>query len=89
MAQTEIKVAKKRAPAKAPPETSKKEDKLYPRQKIVDARATKAPEPPKVPTINEVRDLDWMNWVEYAQSRIRYLENKVEQLLDINHTHKQ
>ena len=27
--------------------------------------------------MEEVRDHEWMDWVEYAQSRIRYLENKL------------
>ena len=30
----------------------------------------------------EVQDHEWMNWVEYAQSRIRYLENKLATALD-------
>jgi hypothetical protein len=34
-------------------------------------------EKPVVPKMEEVRDHEWMNWVEYAQSRIRYLENKL------------
>jgi len=32
---------------------------------------------PKAPTMEEVSDLDWMNWVDYAQARLRYLENKL------------
>jgi hypothetical protein len=45
-------------------------------QTIVDAKTKKAPIP-KTPTTEEVSDLEWMNWVEYAQSRLRYLENKL------------
>lgn len=49
-----------------------------PSQKIVDAKTTKAPTP-KVPTIESIEStsMDWMNWVEYAQSKIKYLENKL------------
>ena len=54
-----------------------KEDKIYPKQKIVSAKGTKPPGPPKAPTMEQVQDVEWMNWVEYAQSRIRYLENKL------------
>ena len=47
-------------------------------QKTVDVKETKAPKL-KVPTVEDIEStsLDWMNWVEYAQSRIRYLENKL------------
>ena len=47
-------------------------------QKTVDSKTTKAPKP-KVPTVEDIEStsMDWMNWVEYAQSRIRYLENKL------------
>jgi hypothetical protein len=45
-------------------------------QTIVDAKTKKAPIP-KTPTTEEVSDLEWMNWVEYAQSRLRYLENRL------------
>ena len=46
------------------------------KQTVVDAKKTKAPIP-KAPTAEEVNDLEWMNWVEYAQARLRYLENKL------------
>jgi len=49
---------------------------LKTKQKTVPVETTKAPDP-KPPKIEEVQDLEWMNWVEYAQSRIRYLENQV------------
>ena len=47
-------------------------------QKTVDVKETKAPKL-KVPTVEDIEStsMDWMNWVEYAQSRIRYLENKL------------
>ena len=47
-------------------------------QKTVDSKTTKAPKQ-KVPTVEDIEStsMDWMNWVEYAQSRIRYLENKL------------
>jgi predicted RNase H-like nuclease (RuvC/YqgF family) len=57
-------------------ETPKKQRSKSMSQKTVDAKTTKAPQP-KTPTAQEVQDLEWMNWVEYAQSRIRHLENKV------------
>ena len=40
-------------------------------------RAPKVEAKPEAPKMEEVRDHEWMNWVEYAQSRIRYLENKL------------
>jgi len=60
--------AKKRSPAKVL--TGK------PMQTTVDASKTKRIIP-KAPTREDVQDFEWMNWVEYAQSRIRYLENKL------------
>ena len=66
-----------------------KEDKLYPKQKIVSAKGTKPPGPPKAPTLEQVQDVEWMNWVEYAQSRIRYLENKLALQADEIDYHKQ
>jgi hypothetical protein len=63
-----ITIAKKKAPAKAL--------KGHPVQKTVDANKTKRIIP-KAPTKEEIQDNEWMNWVEYAQSRIRYLENKL------------
>ena len=65
-----------------------KEDKLYPKQKIVSAKNTKPPGPPKAPTMEQVQDVEWMNWVEYAQSRIRYLENKLALQADEIEAHK-
>ena len=60
--------AKKKAPVKAL--------KGHPVQTTVDASKTKRIIP-KAPTREDVQDFEWMNWVEYAQSRIRYLENKL------------
>jgi hypothetical protein len=54
----------------------RKEKVVAPIQRTVDAKTTKAPIP-KAPTAEEVNDLDWMKWVEYAQARLRYLENKL------------
>jgi hypothetical protein len=34
-------------------------------------------EKPAVPKMADVQNHEWMDWVEYAQSRIRYLENKL------------
>ena len=55
---------------------TRKEKVIVPIQRLVDAKATKAPVP-KTPTAEQVSDLEWMNWVEYAQARLRYLENKL------------
>jgi len=55
---------------------TRKEKVIMPVQRVVDAKATKAPVP-KVPTAEEVSDLEWMNWVEYAQARLQFLENKL------------
>jgi hypothetical protein len=55
---------------------TRKEKVVMPIQRTVDAKTTKAPIP-KAPKPEEVNDLDWMNWVEYAQARLRYLENKL------------
>lgn len=65
-------------PMTAPVKTRaiRKEKVIAPIQRTVDAKTTKAPIP-KAPTADEVNDLDWMNWVEYAQARLRYLENKL------------
>ena len=60
--------AKKKVPTKTP--------KGYLIQKTVDASTAKRVIP-KAPTREEIQDFEWMNWVEYAQSRIRYLENKL------------
>jgi len=40
-------------------------------------RPPKVEQKPAVPVMEEVQNHEWMNWVEYAQSRIRYLENKL------------
>ena len=69
-------MAQKPMIAKAKTTVTRKEKVITPTQRIVDARATKAPIP-KTPTAEQVSDLDWMNWVEYAQARLRYLENKL------------
>jgi hypothetical protein len=58
--------------------TAKRKSITVPTQKIVDAQTTKAPIP-KTPRPEEIQDHKWIEWVEYAQSRIRYLENKLEE----------
>ena len=65
-------------PMTAPVKTraTRKEKVITPIQRTVDAKTTKMPIP-KAPTMEEVSDLDWMNWVDYAQARLRYLENKL------------
>ena len=68
--------ATKAKTAKPPSPPKERKTVLKPKQNIVDARTTKAP------TMVEVQDHEWMNWVEYAQSRIRYLENKLATALD-------
>ena len=60
----------------APIKTTAIRKTVKPKQQTIDAKTTKAPIP-KAPTEEEVSDLDWMNWVEYAQARLRYLENKL------------
>ena len=56
----------------------KKSKIMVPTQRVVDAKTTRAPIP-KTPTTKEVSDLEWMNWVDYAQARLRFLENKLEE----------
>ena len=51
---------------------------LNPRQTTIKAnKAQPLNVKPKTPTQEEVNDLEWMNWVEYAQARLKYLENKL------------
>ena len=68
--------AKVKSPAKPPIPPKERKTVLKPKQRIVDAHTTKAP------TMAEVQDHEWMNWVEYAQSRIKYLENKLATALE-------
>jgi hypothetical protein len=68
--------ATKAKTAKTPNPPKERKTVLRPKQSIVDARTTKAP------TLAEVQDHEWMNWVEYAQSRIKYLENKLVTALE-------
>ena len=70
--------AKEKTPVTAKKVIAKKTSVLKPTQKIIDAKVTKAPTP-KTPTSDQVQDFSWMEWVEYAQSRMRYLENQLEE----------
>ena len=54
---------------------------LNPKQTVVKAKDTRPPKI-KAPTAQEINDPEWLKWVEYAQSRIRYLENKLSNALD-------
>jgi len=73
-------IAKAKTPAtKAPKEKKEIKSVLNPRQTTIKAnKAQPLNVNPKTPTQEEVNDLEWMNWVEYAQARLRYLENKLE-----------
>ena len=51
-------------------------------------RAPKVEAKPEVPKMADVQDHEWMNWVEYAQSRIRYLENKLSIAQETIHEQK-
>ena len=71
--------AKAKTPAtKAPKEKKEIKSVLNPRQTTIKAnKAQPLNVKPKTPTQEEVNDLEWMNWVEYAQARLKYLENKL------------
>jgi hypothetical protein len=74
------KMTQKPTIAKAKTTVTKPQSKsvLGPKQTIVKAEKTKAIKIiPKVPKAEEVIDMEWMNWVEYAQAKLKYLENKL------------
>jgi len=66
--------------AKKTPATKKVAKKVT-AQKVVKTKAENQIAP-RVPRPEEIPDKDWMNWVEYAQAKLRYLENKVASLTE-------